>query len=169
MLPVASTPALPAVANPITQRVACGDQVVRVSVARFPASAGPAVLVAEERRLLGYTAGTEASLSWLKQPNGSRPIWRLSEAEEPARTGVTALWIDGEPAQIGLRMRIRLALRSLRLGGSTPLLVAVLPDNDRSEQGQAGKLEARNAIEAFLRSQPDLIANLARLSQAPAL
>lgn len=152
----------------VTRRVRCGDQVLRVSVARFPSGTGPAVLIAEERRLLGYTAGSEVSRSWLPQPPGSqpsgRPIWRLNEAEEPARTAVTSLWIDSQPTQIGLSTRARLAWRSIVGGGSSPVMVAITPENDRSEQSQAGRAEARAAIDAFLRSQPSLAADLSKLS-----
>ena len=165
MLAADVTIVLPPAANPFSHRVRCGDQVLRVSLVRFAPGTGPAVLIAEERRLLGYTPGSEVARSWLTQPGSERPVWRLNEAEEPARTAVTALWIDGQSTQIGFTARVKLGLRSIIGGRSTPMMVSIVPENDRSEQGPAGKAAARGAIDAFLRSQPDLAAHLAGLSR----
>ena len=167
--PLESSPMLP-VQDTITRRVRCGDQVMRVGVVRFAPGTGPALLIAEERRLLGYTPGSEVTRSWLRRPENEQgdrpPIWRLNEAEEPARTAISTLWIDGKPAQIGLRMRAKLALRSIIGGGSTPIMVTVTPENDRSEQGQAGRADARQAIDTFLRGQPSLESDLANFSRS---
>ena len=159
-----TTPLLPPAIDPFARRVRCGDQVLRVSLVRFAPGTGPATLIAEERRLLGYTPGSEVARSWLNEPGGTRPVWRLNEAEEPARTAVTALWIDGQSTQIGLTMRIKLGLRSIIGGRSTPVMVTILPENDLSEQGPAGKAAARAAIGAFLQGNPGLADNLASLS-----
>jgi hypothetical protein len=138
------------------QRFKCGDVVMRVHTEVFFPRTSPGTLVLEYRRLAVQDGGGDVTLNWLPIPSAGAHVWRLYEMEEPSRTVAVALWIDGRPTVLDLRMRAQQALRSIMGSDAVPVLVAVTPDADPSVHGRAGQEQAHKMIEAFLRQQPSL-------------
>ena len=134
---------------------------VRVVVERFSPRSDPAPMLLEERRLSGRL-GAEDVVRGEMSAGGLR--WRVIETSEPTRTTAFLLWIDGDARAPDLRTRLRQAIASLFGGGTAPVLVAVAADPDPSAIGPEGRHRALTAIAAYLAGQPDLKAELARLS-----
>ena len=145
------------------QRLSCDGHGVRVVVMRFSPRTDPGPILLAERHLSGR-AGAEDVVQGALRVNGLR--WDMVETSVPTRTLAFLLWRDGKPRQTGLRFRLRQGIASLIGGRGAPLLVAVAPDPDPSGEGPAGRQQARVAIGAYLRAQPDLATALNRLASA---
>ena len=134
---------------------------VRVVVERFSPRSDPAPMLLEERRLSGRLGAEDVVRSTM---SAGGLLWRVIETSEPTRTTAFLLWIDGSARMPDLRTRIRQGIASLFGGGTAPVLVAVAADSDPSAVGPQGRQSALTAIAAYLVGQPDLKAELARLS-----
>src|SRR5262249_29830465 len=96
---------------------------------------------------------------------GSPPgAWRMIEATKPTRVAASSLWIDGQPAQLGLIARARQAWHSVFGGGTAPVLLVVTADPHLLLSEHAARQQAASRISGFLQGQPGLNALIARLA-----
>jgi exosortase A len=152
-----------------TQRFLCGGQPILFRVEIFSPRTGASTLLAEQRRLGGEIGVSDVSVQRLPGPTGAQG-WRLVETEEPYRAAATALWVDGKPARGGLAGRIEQARNSLFGSGFPPVLAVIVVDDGATGMSLAAQRRAPTLIDMFLRSQPALEGQLARLaSTGPAV
>ncbi|MGH7041692.1 MAG: exosortase A [Acetobacteraceae bacterium] len=163
----ASLPVPPALADASgTARVAeqwlsCEGLGVRVVVVRFSPRSDPGPILVAERHL-SSRLGAEDAVQGALRADGL--TWRVVRTEAPSRTTAFLLWRDGKPQPPNLRFRLRQGIASLIGGHSMPLLVALAPDPDPTEQGRAGQRQATAAIVAYLHAHPDMATALDRLA-----
>ena len=112
----------------IVQRFDCGEGPVTFITEVFSPRSTAARLIAEQRRLTGLSEGDDVETHSLSIPNSPQGAWRLMEAVKSPRIVATSLWIDGQPAQFGLRARARQAWRSLFGAQFQPVLMVVTSD-----------------------------------------
>jgi hypothetical protein len=80
----------------------------------------------------------------------------MIQAVEATHVAAASLWIEGQPAQLGLNGRVQQAWRSVVGSQWAPVLVVVRAKRDPRLPDTAGRLQAAEDVETFLRSQPQL-------------
>jgi exosortase A len=115
-------------ATTMVQRIVCGPATFELKVAAFAPRSTAAPIMAERRRLNRLGDGEDVSEEWLPlSEQGGAPEWRISKSNHSHLAVGSAIWIDGQPARPGLRMRARMALSSLFGGALAPIIVSVAP------------------------------------------
>jgi exosortase A len=152
----------------ITQYFRCEGYTVAVRTERFSPRAGAGRLLEAQRRLTERLGGGETLSSWLPVPAEGARVWRVTEMEDSANMQAASLWIDGQPANIGLTTRIKLALRGMTGAASTPVLAVVTPAGDWRGTTSQYRAQAHQTVDAFFRTQKSLPAQLARISEGGA-
>jgi hypothetical protein len=85
------------------------------------------------------------------------PGWRFVRADSPEFFVATAgMWIDGEPATPGLRMRLQMAKTSLTGVSYAPVLVTITPVADWQHVDVARQHQLERQIAALLEAHPDI-------------
>ncbi|MDE2580808.1 MAG: exosortase [Rhodospirillales bacterium] len=159
-------PALAAVSSAARiseQWLSCGGHGVRVVVERFSPRSDPGPILLAERHISGRV-GAEDVVRAVLRANGLR--WNVVETSAPTRTTAFLLWLDGQSRQTTLWYRLHQGIASLLGQRAAPLLVAVTPDPDLTGRTPDGRRQALAAIGAYLEAQPDIGAELQRLSRA---
>jgi exosortase A len=164
LLPAPLTAGLDAPGRITVQRFDCGEGPVTLTVEVFSPRSTAARLVAEQRRLTGLLEGDDVETHWLSVPNSQQVAWRLMEDMKSTRVVATSLWIDGQPAQLGLNARALQAWRSVFGASFQPVLMVVNADADFDARDPSGRRQAASRIVGFLRAQPALAALIARLA-----
>jgi exosortase A len=157
LLAAPNTGTLDAPGRIVAQRLDCGAGPVTFVAEVFSPRSTAARLIAEQRRLTGALQDDDVDASSLALPNAPDGAWRLMVARKTGRAAATSLWIDGEPAQLGLSGRMRQAWRSIVGGRFHPVLVVVTSD-------AIGHQDAAPRIVGFLREQPGLTDLIDRLA-----
>jgi exosortase A len=148
----------------IVQRFDCGEGPVTFITEVFSPRSTAARLIAEQRRLTGLSEGDDVETHSLSIPNSPQGAWRLMEAVKSPRIVATSMWIDGQPAQFGLRARARQAWRSLFGAQFQPVLMVVTSDAEFQVHDATGRHQATSRIVGFLQAQPKLAELIARLA-----
>lgn len=147
----------------VDQRVTCGALVFDVHIATFSprSTAGP---VMAERRRIGHPPGIEETVeTWVEQ---NPHVWRLIAGSEHPYAMAIGVWVEGEPAAAGLKMRARMAWTSLTGGRFAPMVVAVTPVLDWGKMNYSAQQRIVAELTDFLKSHPDLSAQIHRLAAA---
>ncbi|HUA76329.1 MAG TPA: hypothetical protein VMA86_01580, partial [Acetobacteraceae bacterium] len=119
-------------ASETVRRFTCREQALTVTLAAFSPRSDPKLVLDTERVLAGQNV-PEAETRPLAVPGATPEQWQLVIAGTPPVITASALWIDGAPAQGGLRTRWRQALNSLFGGRYPPLVVALRAEGTPSE------------------------------------
>jgi hypothetical protein len=144
-------------------RFSCDDGAILLGVAIFPPRTGPSEILAEQRRMTGQMNGAELEVSALQVPGTDVP-WRLVEAHElPPAAAATALWIDGRPANGGLKMRLRQAMIGLSGGMNAPVVVAARLDFRVAKPGLDRNWPS-DRLRSFVANRPGLPDEIAGLA-----
>ena len=155
-LPAPPTRGLDTPGRMITQRMDCGEGPITLIAEVFSPRSTAAALSAEQRRLTGGMLDDDTVTHSLSLPNGPEGAWQLMEGIRSGRVAASSLWIDGQPAQLGLGARARQAWRSVFGAQLQPVLVVVTADTNAPEPAAAGHQQAAARIVAFLQAQPSL-------------
>ena len=164
-LPVPQQRALGTPGRLTWQQVACGPAVFDVKVEVFSprTTAGP--VMAERRRLSRIPDAEDAVEDWLPGTAPGAPrVWRVIRSAQPAMVIAIGLWIDGEPARIGLPMRLRMAWSSLTGTRLEPVLVTVTPMVDWSHLAPNERQRAEKNLTEFLLSHADFATQVRALA-----
>jgi hypothetical protein len=121
-------------------------------------------LAAEQRRLTGGLLDDDAVTHPLSLPDGPEGAWQLIEGLKSRRVAASSLWIDGQPAQLGLGARARQAWRSVFGARLQPVLVVVTADTNAAVPASVGHQPPAARIVAFLQAQPALTDLIHRLA-----
>ena len=140
----------------IVQRYDCGQGPVTFTIEVFSPRSTAARLAAEQRRLTGMMEGDDVETRSLSLPHSPPDAWRLMETTKPARAVATSLWIDGQPARLGLGARALQAWRSVFGARFQPVLMVVnadagLPVHDPVGHGSSGIADRRLPAGAAVR------------------
>jgi hypothetical protein len=138
------------------QRFACGRVVLTLTIEVFSPRSPASQLLAERRRLTDMGGAEDIQSTPLNLPNAPQGAWHMIEAAEASYVAAASLWIEGQPAQLGLNGRVQQAWRSVVGSQWAPVLVVVRAKRDPRLPDTAGRLQAAEDVETFLRSQPQL-------------
>ena len=154
-------PAIPAagsVGRAIVQLVDCDGTVMNIEIEVFSSRSTAAPVNAERRRLTRSPDADDVSEApVLTKTRAALPGWRFIRAESPGFFVTTAgLWIDGEAATPGLRMRLQMAKTSVTGVTYAPVLVTITPVADWSHVDVARQHQLERQIAALLEAHPDI-------------
>ena len=138
------------------QVVTCGTAKLVVTVLTLPTRANPSWLAGAVRQLTGEAGAEDASAHPLAVVGFGPDDWRLTETNEPASMTATAVWLDGAPAQMGLRGRARQAVNSVLGSVAAPVVMAVGMTFDAPHLSTPARAQAQNLIGTFVASQKSL-------------
>jgi exosortase A len=162
--PAPLTPGLDTPGRVMVQRFDCGEGPATFTVEVFSPRSTAARLVGEQRRLTGVFESEDVEVHALSVPGSPQGAWRLMEVEKSRHVAATSLWIDGQPAQVGLAARARQAWRSVFGAPYRPVLMVITADSDILSNDVVGRRQAAARIASFLRAQPALPELVSRLS-----
>lgn len=165
---VTGGPGMPAASDDdghaITQYFRCEGYTVAVRMEAFSPRTGAGRLLEAQRRATARLGDGETLTSSIALSVDEPKVWRMTEMEDTANMEVLSFWIDGKPTQIGLAIRLKLALRSLTGKGSDPLLVVVTPAGNWRDTTTQYRPQAHQTVDTFFRNQKSLSEQLARKS-----
>jgi exosortase A len=155
------TPAIPATGSPgraIVQTVNCDGTAMNIEFEVFPSHSTAAPVNAERRRLTRSPDADDVSEAPVATKSGAvLPGWRFVRADSPgAFVAAVGLWVEGEPATPGLRMRWQMAKSSLTGATYPPVLVTITPVADWRHVDAARRHQLERRIAAILEARPDL-------------
>lgn len=137
-------------------RFSCAGLSLLVTVETLPARATPDRLVRAQRRLGGEDGVEDTEHGTLTLAQGEPRRWHLVETVAPARVTALATWVDGRPAEGGLRMRLRQAWSSLAGAERPPVVVAAQVAAGQERLGPETEAAIRAVLRRFLEAQPGL-------------
>lgn len=138
------------------QRFDCGRGVLTLTIEVFSPRSPASQLLAERRRLTDMDGAEDIQSTELNLPNAPQGAWHMIAAAEATYVAAASLWIEGQPAQLGLMGRAQQAWRSVVGSQWAPVLVVVRAKRDPRLPEIAGRQQAAADVETFLRSQPQL-------------
>lgn len=154
--PAPPTESLGAPGRVVQQRFECGQGMLTLTIEVFSPRSPASQLLAEQRRLTDMDGAEDVQSKPLNLPNAPQDAWHMIEAAEVTHVAAASLWIEGEPARLGLTGRMRQAWRSIAGSQWAPVLVVVRATSDPRLPDIAGRQQAAADVETFLRSQPQL-------------
>jgi exosortase A len=165
------TPAIPAagsVGRAIIQRVSCGNTVMTIEIEVFASRSTAAPVNAERRHLTRAPDADDLSEAPVLTSSGAAlPGWRFIRADSPGFfVAAAGLWIDGEPAAPGLRMRWHMAKGSVTGVTHAPVLVTVTPVADWREVDVAHQHQLQRQIAAVLEVHPEIGDQIRRIAES---
>jgi exosortase A len=166
--PAPPTEGLGAPGRTVVQRFDCGQGVLTLTLEVFSPRSPTSQLLAERRRLTDMGVAEDVQSTPLNLPNAPRGAWQMIEAAEATHVAAASLWIEGEPAQLGLTGRVQQAWRSIVGSQWAPVLVVVRAKRDPRLPDLVGRRQAAVDVETFLRSQPQLARLIATAGAAVA-
>jgi hypothetical protein len=140
------------------QRVSCGDTVMTIEIVVFASRATAAPVNAERRHLTRAPDADDLSEAPVLTKSGAAlPGWRFVHADSPGFfVAAAGLWVDGEPAEPGLRMRWHMATSSVTGVTYAPVLVTITPVADWQHVDVARQHRLEGQIAALLEAHPDI-------------
>jgi len=139
-----------------TAQFTCAGLPLLVTVEALPPFTSPDRLLRAEQRLGGTEGAEEVEQDTLLLARGEPRRWRLVKTLQPARMTALAAWVDGRPAEGGIRTRLRQAVASLGGARRPPLLVAVRVDAGEARFTPSTEAAIKAVLAGFLESQPGL-------------
>ena len=154
-------PAIPAPGSSgraIVQTVNCGGTVMNIQLEVFASRSTAAPVNAERRRLTRSPDVDDVSEAPVLAKSGTViPGWRFIRADSPEFFVATAgLWVDGEPAAPGLRMRWQMAKSSVTGVTYAPVLVTITPIADWRHVDVAQQHRLQHQIAGLLEAHPEI-------------
>ena len=155
-------PTLPATRAALT--VECGEQRFEIAIQTFPARSTSADLLAERRRVTGELGAEDASYSGLGVAGQDQGDWTLVQTIQPYRTTALASWVDGKPAQPGIRGRIAQANAAVLGSQYAPVLMTISTDEPRrlNAERRAALVKLMRELAAAQRGLTEQIAALSK-------
>lgn len=147
----------------VVQRMMCDGLPLTVHVEVFSrrTTAGP--VNAERRRLTRLMEAEDLTDTPLFQDEPGKPRgWRVTFARQPGFVVVSGLWIGGEPANLGLRMRLEMAQTSLTGADLAPVLIVITPAVDWTKVTPQQRSEMLTALPKLIEAHPDIGDRLVR-------
>ena len=114
-----------------------------------------APLVAARRRLAARAETEALQESWFAV-DGQPSAWRVMISNNPAFAIAVIMWVDGRPVRPGLEMRVKMAINSIFGSAGPPMIMTVSPMVDWDKLNENDRMEAENALSAFLLVHHDL-------------
>jgi exosortase A len=154
-------PAIPttgSVGRAIVQRVSCGDTVLNIEIEVFSSRSTAAPVNVERRHLTRAPDADDLSETPVLTKSGAAlPGWRFIRADSPGFfVAAAGLWVDGEPAMPGLRMRLHMAETSVFGGTYAPVLIVITPVADWQHVDIVQQHGLERQIAALLETHPDI-------------
>ena len=127
--PAPPTESLGAPGRVVQQRFECGQGMLTLTIEVFSPRSPASQLLAEQRRLTDMDGAEDVQSKPLNLPNAPQDAWHMIEAAEVTHVAAASLWIEGEPARLGLTGRMRQAWRSIAGSQWAPVLRRGQGDN----------------------------------------
>ena len=141
----------------IIQRVDCSGELLDIFIKAFSPRSTAAPVNAERRRLTRHP-DAEDTTEFALSTDANDPVraWRVARSHMPNHVSVVGLWINGEPANLGLTTRLTMAMTSVTGAAFSPVLVAITPVADWSRMDLRGQRELENKLALFIRQHPEI-------------
>jgi exosortase A len=154
-------PSIPAAGSPgraTVQSVSCDGTAMNVEIELFSSRSTAAPVNAERRRLTRSPDADDVSEAPVLTKSGAAlPGWRYVRADSPEFFVTAAgLWVDGEPATPGMRMRLQMAKTSVAGTTYAPVLVIITPVADWHRVDVARQHGLQRQIAALLEAHPEI-------------
>ena len=152
-------------ASTASQRFTCGRLTVIATLAVFSPRSTSEALQAAQRTLTGELGADEVEMSGFTAGQPRELRWRLIETVKPAQATALAAWIDGRPAEGGLRGRLVQARNSIAGSDLATVMVAVSTAGGTAQVGPGDRERMRAVLRAFIDAQtnlPDQVTTTAR-------
>jgi exosortase A len=164
----AGTPSWGSVGHAIVQRVRCGVTEMNVETEVFPSRSTAAPINAERRHLTRSPDADDVSEAPVLTKTGAAlPGWRFIRADSPGFfVAAAGLWIDGQPATPGLRMRLLMARTSVTGVNHAPVLVTITPVVDWQHVDAARQQALERQIAALLEDHPGIGDHVRKIAEA---
>jgi hypothetical protein len=141
----------------LVQVVNCAGTPMMLELDLFSPRSTASPINAEQRRLTRAAGTDDVSVAPLTSQSGDRiGRWRLIEASHAAFVSAAGLWVDGQPATLGVRARLEMARTSLTGTTYAPALLAITPVADWQTVDPLQKEQLKNQIVSILQSHPEL-------------
>lgn len=153
----------PASAESAQFTLSCTPRQWTVRLQTVPARATASQLATVRNRMAPIPAADEATTGGL----AGSPGWLVTVSSDPGQITAVASWTGGEPARGGLAQRLAMARSSLSGEGGPSLVMTVSMIAGR--RLRPPEIQAATAeLARFVAAQPDLSAEVARLTLGPA-
>ncbi len=159
---VGASPPLPA--TRVALGVDCGGQTFEIAIETFPARSTLADLLAARRQATGELGAEDASYSGLNVAGDEKGDWSLVQTIEPFRTTALASWVDGKPAQTGIRGRLEQARASV-LGSQYAPVLMTISTNERGGLPAERQAALAQQMRGLVEAQTGLTAQVAAFSK----
>ncbi len=157
-IPAGCTSPVTASSRPGVSRLqfACPIGTFEVTVQLFSPRVNPGRIQSTQMGLTDEQEIEDVTFSGLDVPGPAGRNWRVISSDKPPRVTATALWVDGAPAQGGLRGRIALARNSLLGASRAPVLIAVTATASQPRRAGENSVGLLASVDTFLRAQTTL-------------
>lgn len=163
------TPGVSDAASPgpaATRRYDCAGVPLAATLLVFPPRSTPDKLRDAQRRLTGESESEDAEVSALRAGRPEPRDWRVVTTAKPARVTALAVWIEGRPAEGGLRGRLMQARASVLGAERAPVMLLVSAGSERGAMVPEERERALALVRGFIDAQAELGAQLERASRA---
>ena len=151
----------------LPMRVRCGVGEYDIALETFSARSTAGPIMAERRRVTRPLPSENISELPLEDEAGRDTRWRLVRSTEPHFLAAARVWIEGEPSNVGLGLRIQQAKASLLGSRYAPTLLVVLPRIEMEKATPDQRREAERLLSVFVTTMPDLDAQVRAMARLP--
>ena len=149
----------------VTRRYDCAGVPLAATLLVVPPRSTPDKLRDAQRRLAGEADAEDAEVSSLRAGRPEPRDWRVVTTLKPARVTALAVWIEGRPAEGGLRGRLVQARAAVQGAERAPVMLLVSAGSGRGEATPEQRERALAAVRDFIEAQTGLDAEVERASR----
>ncbi len=157
----------PAGGRLLVMRMVCGGAEYDLALETFSSRGTSGPVLAERRRVTRPKPSENISELPINDAADRDSLWRLVRSTEPHHLAAARVWIEGEPMNAGMRMRIIQAKASLFGSNQVPALLIVQPRMDFEAASYEQRVEAEQRLKAFVLALPDLDARMRAMTRLP--
>jgi exosortase A len=166
-----AAPAIPAAGSTgraIVQLASCEGTMMNIEIEVFASRSTAAAVNTERRHLMRIPDADDLSESPVRTKSGATlPGWRFVLASSPGYfVAAAGVWIDGEPANPGLQMRLHMAKNSVTGVTYAPVLVTITPVADWHNVDIAHQQRLQRQIAALLEAHPEVGDHIRAIAKA---
>lgn len=155
----------PAGGRLLVMRMVCGGTEYDLALETFSSRGTSGPVLAERRRVTRPKPSENITEVPLNDQDDRDSLWRLVRSSSPHHLAAARVWIDGEPMNAGLRMRIVQAKASVLGSSQVPALLVVQPTIDFERASYDQRVEAEQRLKAFVLAIPDLDARMRAMTR----
>lgn len=155
----------PAGGRLLVMRMVCGGAEYDLALETFSSRGTSGPVLAERRRVTRPKPSENIAEVPVTDTAGKDTLWRLVRSTDPHHLAAARTWVDGQPMNAGLRMRIVQAKASVLGSDYVPALLVVQPRMDFERATFEQRMDAEQRLKAFVLAIPDLDERMRAMSR----